>query len=61
MALYQFQCTKCNHEFEDSVPVNDIKTVKCPECKEPAEVVIVNPRHYKHLSWSTWRVDHNKD
>ena len=61
MPIYQFKCTKCNYEFEDSVLVKDLKTVQCPECQELVEVVIVNPKHYKHISWSKWRVDHNKD
>jgi putative FmdB family regulatory protein len=42
MPTYEYRCTKCNHEFEDMLPVNDrdIPTTKpCPECKAKQKVV----------------------
>lgn len=56
MPLYQFKCVNCSNEFEDQVKVDERENVKCPACDNKTEVVIVNPQHYRHLSWSTWQV-----
>lgn len=61
MPLYDFQCNACNHEFEENVKLDEYEEdkycVSCPECGACGpERKIVNPKHYKHLSWSTWRV-----
>ena len=58
MVLYDFECcnTKCPIKyFEKSVEI-DTKEIKCPECHEVAKRIISNPKHYKHLSWSKWKV-----
>jgi len=61
MPLYDFQCTNqdCGHEFEELVKLDDIDDsgcVNCPECHMPAIRKISNPGHYKHRTWSEWRM-----
>jgi len=58
--LYDFKCTSCNHVFEVTQTLAEHDdgsgTVDCPECHMPAISTISNPRHYRHLSWSSWNV-----
>lgn len=58
MPLYTMKCTKekCGCEFDEFIKLEELdKEVRCPECKEKAERLIVNPKHFKHLSWASWR------
>ena len=36
MAVYEFKCTKCKHEFEENVAY-DRKYMQCPECGKNSE------------------------
>jgi putative FmdB family regulatory protein len=57
MPLYDFQCQECELVFEDQLPLEELdKEIWCPECEGETERLLVNPRHYKHLSWSTWNI-----
>lgn len=62
MPMYCFKCKKCEEIFEEIVSLKDIEEtegkIDCPLCKKKlsAERQIVNPKHFKHISWSTWRV-----
>lgn len=55
----------CNNEACTLEPYEDLLTneelvngVVCPLCGKPLEIDTTNkPRHGKHLSWATWRVD----
>jgi len=58
--LYDFECTNCHHQFEAQVKLQDLEEsdgcVDCPQCHHPAIRKITNPRHYKHISWASWRL-----
>jgi len=58
--LYDFKCTdkECGEKFEKSIKLEDVEdtVVLCPKCHEKAERLITNPKHYKHLSWASWKV-----
>lgn len=60
--FYDFQCTVCGYQFEHLLDRKEIKEglieTPCEKCKGVAKTVISNPRHYKHASWSTWRMHH---
>lgn len=55
MPLYDFKCTKCDKEFDQQVKLDEADKVKC-SCGGKAKRLISNPSHYKHLSWSKWRM-----
>ena len=40
MPLYDLECTKCAHEFEDFVKMDERGDVPCPECGSETVVVI---------------------
>lgn len=40
MPLYDFQCLRCNKEFEDFVSLRFLDRMRCPECKAKVKVVI---------------------
>ncbi len=42
MPMYDFQCTKCEHVFEEIVP-SDGPFPACPECKSPTDRMITVP------------------
>lgn len=67
--LHDFECTACDHQFEDVVDTNEVRESAeyerhgimfsfCPKCGEISYEIIGNPGHHKHVSWSKWRVDH---
>lgn len=35
MAIYEFKCTECGHNFEVMQKMSDPKPDKCPECGHP--------------------------
>lgn len=35
MPIYEYQCTRCAHEFEKLVFAGDDAGVTCPECDSP--------------------------
>jgi len=60
MPLYNVKCIDCGEVFEESIKLeyfkDDKHLVECPKCKSSlTEVLISNPKHFKHLSWTTWR------
>lgn len=57
--MLEFVCEKCGHEFEELVKRSEIDQVRCPKCQVgSAQQVLANPKHGKHVSWSSWRVGH---
>jgi putative FmdB family regulatory protein len=38
MPIYEFNCKKCNHKFEELVPssLSDTSGIVCPQCGEKA-------------------------
>lgn len=53
--LYDVKCKSCGHEFSEVTTVDKRNEIKCEECGKDTEVLIHNPKHYKHFSWAKWR------
>lgn len=34
MPLYEYQCTKCGHEFEEMQKITEAPIKQCPKCKK---------------------------
>ena len=59
MKILDLVCTKCSEVYEEWIKSEeDINTMTCPKCNASLKKIISNPKHYKHVSWSQWRVDH---
>jgi putative FmdB family regulatory protein len=35
MPIYDYQCTRCNHQLEALQKFSDAPLLECPACKEP--------------------------
>ena len=46
MLMYDFECTKCHHQFEELTVIKETKSV-CPECKGDAQRIVSIP-HQLH-------------
>ncbi len=40
MPTYEYQCTKCDHQFDYFQSMNDAPLKKCPKCKSKVERLI---------------------
>lgn len=61
MPLYDFQCCKCDHVFEEQCKVDDRKKTKCPKCHSKKVEQIFTKPFPKHLSWGLWKVGENNN
>lgn len=34
MPIYEYECSNCNHQFEEWQSINDNPIKKCPKCKK---------------------------
>jgi putative FmdB family regulatory protein len=48
MPLYDYECTACNHTFEDYKPINKRHVTQCPKCGGVGRQVIC-PIHVSKL------------
>jgi putative FmdB family regulatory protein len=55
MPIYEYQCTKCGHEFEVMQKFSDKPVSKCPECTGKVKKVISNTSFV--LKGSGWYAD----
>jgi putative FmdB family regulatory protein len=52
MPLYEYECKKCKHRFEEIRKFSDKQPTKCPECGGPIEQVISAPAvQFKGSGW----------
>jgi len=52
MPIYEYKCTKCEHEFETLQGMNDRPLRKCPECKGKIERMQSAPAfQFKGSGW----------
>ena len=58
--LFDYECEKCNWQFEESLPADKSETTVCPKCGAEAKKVFLKPVR-KHVSWSQWKVGLNQD
>jgi putative FmdB family regulatory protein len=40
MPTYEYQCTRCNHNFEEFKPISAPRRQRCPSCRGKVELVI---------------------
>lgn len=70
MPLYDFQCTKCEHTFEEKAP-SDGPFPACPECGEATEKMITAPNfkvskktpkaeYYHKKAVENWKAENSK-
>jgi len=55
MPIYEYQCTKCGHEFEVLQKFSDAPLSTCPKCKGKVKKVISNTSFV--LKGSGWYAD----
>jgi putative FmdB family regulatory protein len=61
MPLYELKCLNkdCEYEFVEQHKLAEVEEAECPECGSQAKIEMrTNPLHYRHVSWSTWRMGH---
>lgn len=58
MPMYDFQCTKCEHTFEENIP-SDAAFPACPECGAPTDRLFSLP-HFKVKQKSDKAIFHHK-
>ena len=53
MPLYEYECRKCHHRFEEIQKVGDRPIKKCPKCKKgPVQKLVSSPAvHFKGTGW----------
>jgi predicted nucleic acid-binding Zn ribbon protein len=52
-----FQCEECGVIIEFTLDLDkDEKVGRCSKCGGELKEIIGNPRHFRHVSWSQWRV-----
>lgn len=52
MPIYEYQCSKCGHRFEQIQKFSDPPAKKCPECGGKVEQVISAPAvQFKGSGW----------
>src|SRR5262249_1690504 len=50
--LYEYQCKKCQHQFEKIQKFSDAPVKKCPECGGPVEQLLSSPAvRFKGSGW----------
>jgi putative FmdB family regulatory protein len=58
MILFDFQCRKCEHIWEEGISSAEAKLPRCPLCNGKSDKVFTKG-FSKHLSWSSWATDLN--
>jgi len=52
MPLYEYECRKCKHRFEQIQKFSDKPVKKCPECGGPVEQLLSAPAvQFKGSGW----------
>ena len=53
MPLYEYECKKCHHRFEEIQKVSDRPIKKCPKCRKGTVVRLVSAPavHFKGTGW----------
>lgn len=53
MPIYEFQCTKCGHEFDSLLKIDEsYKHLKCPRCGHASPKKLVSS--FRTNSWSNF-------
>jgi len=60
MPIYEYQCKKCNHQFEQLQKVTDKPLAICPQCGKNALIKIISQTSFQ-LKGTGWYVTDFKD
>lgn len=62
MPIYEYQCSKCQHQFELIQKMAELPVKKCPECLEDTATRLISPAGFQ-LKGTGWYVTDfkNKD
>ena len=55
MPIYEYQCSKCNHQMEVIQKMSDESLTECPECHQPALKKLVSAAGFQ-LKGTGWYV-----
>lgn len=61
MPIYEYQCQKCEHQFEVIQKVNADLLKDCPECSQPALVKLVSAPSFRLKGGGWYETDFKKD
>lgn len=60
MPIYEYQCTNCQHEFDEIQKMSDPVITLCPECSEQTVIRLVSAAGFQ-LKGTGWYVTDFKD
>ncbi|HDS3847694.1 FmdB family zinc ribbon protein [Legionella pneumophila] len=55
MPIYEYQCTKCHHQFDLMQKVTDAPVKQCPKCYENTVTKLISPAGFQ-LKGTGWYV-----
>jgi putative FmdB family regulatory protein len=53
MPIYEYECKKCNHHFEQIQKISDAPLQICPNCHQPEVSRVVSPSGFQ-LKGTGW-------
>lgn len=60
MPIYEYQCTSCQHEFDEIQKMSDPVITLCPECSQETVIRLVSAAGFQ-LKGTGWYVTDFKD
>ena len=60
MPNYDFQCNRCNHEFEAFTPMNEPQPKRCPACRHKSAIRIFRKAVATHDSYPEGHPRHGR-
>lgn len=61
MPIYEYQCSKCGHEFDELQKMDDDPLTDCPECKKATLVKLVSAPNFRLKGAGWYETDFKKD
>ncbi len=61
MPIYEYQCTNCEHEFDELQKMDDAPLTDCPECATAALVKLVSAPSFRLKGSGWYETDFKKD
>ena len=61
MPIYEYQCSKCEHAFDELQKMDDEPLTDCPECNKAALVKLVSAPSFRLKGSGWYETDFKKD
>lgn len=61
MPIYEYQCSNCEHEFDELQKIDDAPLKVCPECKKRKLVKLVSAPSFRLKGSGWYETDFKKD